>query len=416
MGILMDKRLYWLWMQLALQPGNPHAGLLLKSFQTPEAVFQADEKTLAGQGITGSLLKRLCDKSMEEAGKLLEACQRHHVWLLTPDDACFPELLRGIFAPPLVLYGRGRLPDELPVGMGEPMIGMVGTRKCSRYGLYAASSLAAGLAAGGMNVVSGGACGIDAACHQAAIEAGGRTVMVQACGLDIDYPKENAPLREMVLARNGTILTELPFGTLPLSHQFPIRNRLISGMSLGVCVVEAGSRSGALITASHAREQGRDVFAVPGQIGSTQSAGTNRLIKQGARLVCDACEMLEEYSPRFGGLLDFDAARKAQDAQTWPDKPSRNMPEGKKPAVHKDAEPAQDTINRRTTEQPAGKCPPGLSEDAAKLHALLQGEPQPVDLLAEKAGLTASRTLAALTELEIAGCARQIQGQQYKRL
>lgn len=411
----MDKRLYWLWMQLALQPGNPHAGLLLKAFQTPAAVFQADEKTLAQQGISGSLLKRLCDKSMDEAGKLLEACRRRQVWLLTPDDACFPELLRGIFAPPLVLYGQGRLPDEVPAGMGEPMMGMVGTRKCSRYGLYAASSLAAGLAAGGMTVVSGGACGIDGACHQAAVDAGGRTIVVQACGLDVDYPRENAPLRETVLAHNGTILTEFPFGTLPLRHQFPVRNRLISGMSLGVCVVEAGSRSGALITASHAREQGRDVFAVPGQIGSAQSAGTNRLIKQGARLVCDACEMMEEYTPHLRGMLDFEAARQAQDAQGWPQKGDAARIAGQtKTAVHKAENPVQDSRNRQ--EESTAVCPEGVSNEAKKLYALLQSEPQPADMLAEQAGLSASHTLAALTELELEGCALQLQGQRYKRL
>lgn len=180
-----------------------------------------------------------------------------------------------------------------------PAVSMVGTRKASEYGCRAAGSIAAGLAAGGCIVISGGAVGIDAASHRGALEGGGLTIAVQGCGLDVDYPKPNRRLREQILEADGVIVTEYPPGSPPLPEHFPVRNRLLAGMAMAVCVVEAPKVSGSLITARLARNQGRDVYVVPGEITSSNSSGSNDLIKDGASLITSAGEILREYGSRF---------------------------------------------------------------------------------------------------------------------
>ncbi len=392
----MDNRLYWVWLQLAMTPGSPLAAPLLRQLGDARAIYEAQRPALAQAGVQKQgELQRLCDKSLDKARDVLGRALENGGWILTPADALFPVLLRGIYAPPVLLYGRGALLTE-----DEPCIAMVGTRKASGYGIAAASRLAAGLAAGGMTVISGGARGIDAACHTAAMDAGGRTVAFQACGLDVEYPAQNAGLRRRILDTGGTLLSEFPPGLPALAHHFHIRNRLISGIALGVCVVEAPARSGALITANLAREQGKDVFAVPGAIDSFLSGGSNGLIKGGARLVDDACEILEEYRLRYGQRLDFDAARRAETAKPRPAAPLIPRPSSAAASEIKLPVP----------------CPADLSPCARKLAALLTGAPQPPDKLAADTELPVSAVMAALTELEIAGCAADAGGQMYIRL
>lgn len=393
----MDSRLYWIWLQRAIGCGSPLAGPLLGRFDSPEAVFEADSAALLAAGLGEADCRRLSDRNMQPAKQVLRQMHALGDWMLTPADAAYPALLRGIYAPPLILYGRGDPPDF----ERQPVVALVGTRRATGYGRRMAASLAAGLTAGGALLLSGGAVGIDEAALSASLAAGGRPVTIQACGLDIDYPKENRPLREAILAAGGAVLSEYPYGVPALSSNFRVRNRLISGLSHGVCVAEAPERSGALITATWAREQGRDVFAVPGEVTSGTSGGANRLIQKGARLVRNAAEMLEEYHPLFPTILDLDAAAAAEKQAARPVRPPVRQPKRTPSEMAASAVPVS--------------CPDDLSEEAKRLFAVLNDTPQHTELLAAAAGLTIAETLAALTDLELAGCVRQQPGQLYIR-
>lgn len=400
----MDARLYWIWLQLALPPGNRTAGLLLDRLGDARRIHEADEAALRQAEIPEADLTRLLKKDLEPASQALQkALEIPESWLLTPDDAAYPAQFRELEDPPLVLHGLGALPPS----EYEPCIGMVGTRKASRTGMDAAYRIGYGLAAGGMTVVSGGAAGVDGASLAGAVDAGGRTVDIQACGLDVDYPAENRELRRRILETGGMLMTEYPPGAPPLPHHFPVRNRLISGMAAGVCVVEAGPRSGALITAARAREQGRDVFAVPGEILTAANSGSHRLIKEGARLVENAAEILEEYRWRFSGLLDFEAAQAAGDIR-----PSREWKiREKKPGGRRDSPTTEEE-----SDAPPASCPDSVAGFARTVYALLEKEPRHIDELAVLCGQPSSLVLAALTQLEIAGCAVGESGQRYRRV
>lgn len=275
-------------------------------------------------------------------------------------DAGYPAALRTISDPPRVLHVRGSLHDEDAVA-----VGIVGTRRASAYGLAAARALARGLAGGGVTVVSGLARGIDAAAHQGAIDAGGRTIAVLGCGADIVYPPEHRALMEAVI-ECGAVVSEFPDGTLPRAGQFPQRNRIISGLSLGVVVVEGRLTSGALITADCALEQGREVFAVPGNIFEETSRAPHLLLACGARLVERAEDILEEFGLR---------------------------PRRARPAT-----------------------PPKLDGDDARIYGELSLTPQHIDRLAARCGMTAAAVAAVLTRLECAGVVAALPGRQFIRV
>ena len=265
----MSALKYWLW--LTELPGltNQTRLALLRHFPTPEDVYYADpEEVLLTEGITREQAKLLEDKDCSGADRILADCQQLDLDLLTIQDAGYPNRLRNIYDPPCLLYVRGRLPafDD------EASIAVVGTRDCTPYGVSVAEKFGYGLAAGGALVVSGLARGIDSAALRGALRAGGRTAAVLGNGLDVVYPKENRYLYEDVAAA-GALISEYPPGTEPSRGHFPVRNRILSGLCAATLVVEAPERSGALITAGTALEQGRDVFAVPGPIDAPASAG-----------------------------------------------------------------------------------------------------------------------------------------------
>lgn len=378
----VDSRLFWIWLQKALGYGNGQLSVLLNAFPSPEEIYAADQNALRQCGISGTMLSRLCDKSLEIPRATLDSVLKNGDWLLTPADEAYPSLLRGIYAPPAVLYGRGNLPDF----SAAPAVAVVGTRSLSRYGLEVTTMLAGGLARGGALVISGGADGGDAAAMTAAMENGGRVVSVQACGLDINYPAVNEALRRRLLQQGGTLLTEYPYGTRVQKGTFHVRNRLLSGMAHGVCVTEAPLGSGALITANFAREQGRDVFAVPGALDAPNSAGSNQLIKNGAKLVRGAEEILEEYQLLFPHVTDLAAAQ----------------PKGR-------AKPP------RTAKKEAAPSLPPVSDNARAVLQVLGVDPMPADEIAAVAKQSVSQVLAALTELEMVGLAAAEAGQQYRR-
>ncbi len=242
---------------------------------------------LFGSSVLGEAIA--CGRSDAAVDRELERADEAGVRLVTLVDSDYPVLLREIDDPPLVLYVRGRLPVDT-----SSTIAIVGTRRGTQYGKMVAAKLASQLALRGIGIVSGLAAGIDAAAHQGTLDVGGHTIAVLGCGVDVPYPKRNQPLYERIVI-NGTVISEYPLGTRPAKWTFPQRNRILSGLSRGVVVVQAPERSGSLITARLALEQGREVFAVPGNISTMTSAGTNRLIQQGAKLVESAEDILEEF-------------------------------------------------------------------------------------------------------------------------
>jgi len=272
------------WIALNMTPGvGPRVATdLLERFGSPSAVFNArrtelESVRLKPDTIESIIRSEFADRAAEE----LERIKKIGGDILILDDGSYPTLLREIADPPITLYVRG----EWQACLEQPCVGVIGSRMCSTYGENAAEMLSRDLATRGVTVVSGFARGIDAAAHRGAIQGKGRTVAVMGTGIDGVYPKENTRLVREILDAGGAVVSQFPLGTPPLKDNFPYRNRIISGLSLGVLIVEASERSGSLITARLAAEQNREVMAVPGNITSSNSYGTNYLIKAGAKLV-----------------------------------------------------------------------------------------------------------------------------------
>ncbi len=266
---------------------------LLDRFGTAKAVFQATQSALRETSGVGAKLASAISAAPDEINvqQLIAECESSGTQIITQHDDGYPRPLQEIHDPPGVLFVRGELqpPDALAIAI-------VGTRHATRYGLEQAERLAAGLARAGLTIVSGLARGIDGAAHRGALEAGGRTIAVLASGVRNIYPPEHAGLAEEI-SQQGAVISESPPKAAPRSGVFPQRNRVISGMSLGVLVIEAASRSGALITARHAMEQGRDVFALPGRVDNRVARGCHALLRDGARLVESPDDILEELGP-----------------------------------------------------------------------------------------------------------------------
>lgn len=286
----MDKLQSWLALHLTEGLGTAACRKLATHFGGPDEVLRADERELLQvKGIgtkTVSALGRRPDK--ETVHQELEKARKNNVSLISWDSDAYPHLLREIHNPPILLYVKGR-----PEILNHTGIALVGSRAATSYGKKTAENLASGLAGYGITVISGMALGIDAAAHRGALSAEGPTAAVLGCGLDVIYPPQNRHLYDEI-AERGAVISEYPLGTQPENFRFPARNRIISGLSLGVVVVEAANRSGSLITAEMALEQGREVFAVPGRIDSLKSAGCHRLLQEGATLVRSVEDILRE--------------------------------------------------------------------------------------------------------------------------
>ena len=281
-------------LRLALVPGvGPLIRrALLERFGSSEAALKAAPSELREvPGVGPKLTRKIAAAEQIDVDREIALCRQHGITILTESDEAYPRLLREIHDPPGILFVTGELRPQ-----DDMAIGIVGTRHATQYGLRQAQRLAGSLARSGLTVVSGLARGIDSAAHRGAMEAGGRTLAVLASGVLNIYPPEHEKLADEVIA-HGALLSEAPPQAVPLSGAFPQRNRLISGLTLGVIVVEAAERSGALITARHAMEQGREVFAVPGRVDGRTARGCHRLIRDGAKLVETADDVLEELGP-----------------------------------------------------------------------------------------------------------------------
>ena len=291
------------WIALNMTPGvGPRVtARLLEHFGSAEAIFDAPRRELALLRLTPESIESIANRELHErAEREIENVRKLGGDILVLDDGVYPTLLRETYDPPVVLYVKGEWAEALE----KPCVAIVGSRRCSTYGQNAALMLARELAERGLTIVSGLARGIDAAAHRGALEAGGRTVGVMGTGLDQIYPRDHRKLADDILKNKGALVTQFPLGTPPVSENFPYRNRVISGLSLGIVVVEAAENSGSLITARLAMEQNREVFAVPGNITSRNSFGTNYLIKgAGAKLVQQWQDVASELPPEIAAHL-----------------------------------------------------------------------------------------------------------------
>ena len=286
---------YWLALSLIPGIGSILIQRLLDRFKTPEAVFRAPMKELVkieglGKKLAGQIQKGPLEKTVERELSLLKEAGGKIVTLKEDD---YPKRLKDIYDPPALLYVRGELRRE-----DELAVAIVGSRKTSPYGRWITEKIGQDLARHGVAVVSGMARGIDSVAHKGALQGGGRTIAVLGCGVDVIYPSENRNLFHQII-EHGAILSEFPMGSPPEGGHFPRRNRIISGLSIGAVIVQASAESGSLITARYALEQGREVFAVPGNVGAEGSRGTNQLIKEGAKLVESSEDILEEILPQW---------------------------------------------------------------------------------------------------------------------
>ena len=383
-----EEELHWLALTLIPGLGTRMAGKLLDRFRTPQAVFRASRSELEAAGISGAVAQSVSsgcsfDDALDQQRK---AAERGAV-VVVRSDPRYPALLREIFDPPVLLFARGRLELLQPYHFA-----IVGTRRPTTYGLAAAERLSADLARAGLTIVSGMARGVDTSAHKGALSASGDTVAVLGCGVDVVYPSENRQLATD-LSVKGLILSEFPMASTAFPQNFPIRNRIISGMSAGVLVVEGAQYSGSAITAKLALDQGREVFAVPGNITSAASWGPNLLIKQGAKLVQDWNDVIVDLPAEVRRqLIERGRTRLLGSPDASPDGNQASLLEG------------------NTT----GSLP----EVGRKLLAVLQVDKaiQLDDLLQILGDSSASELIAALFELEMLGLVKQLPGKNFVKV
>ena len=399
---------YWVWLSEVKGLTNRSKLLLLDYFGTPENVYYADEDEYRlVEGIEPRQIALLAEKSLENADRILGACSRLGLRLLTMQDADYPMRLRNIFEPPCLLYVKGQLPviDE------EVAVAMVGTRKASAYGLLQAKRLGYELGRYGAIIVSGGAAGIDTMALRGAISSGTAPVAVFACGVDIDYPANNRSLFEDLRA-HGCVISELPPGTPPLAEHFPSRNRILSGLSLGSVVVEAPRKSGALITARHALEQGRDVFTLPGNLGNPTCEGNIQLLKEGAILICEGWDVLQEYTYLYPDLPLRQRPLSAMTLGPQETKDNLVVAETSSSPEKTDTKAVDKQENRAYID--VQEILPRVSADEAAVLRQLEGGKQPVDRMIDETQLPAGRVLSALTLLEVKGFVKRLPARYYE--
>lgn len=401
---------YWIWMQNSLGAGA-RTDEILAYFETPENLYNAGSKEWRLSGLfTQKKIEALKSTTPSETGKILNECHRKGYNIITPDNALFPDRLKKLSNMPLVIYGIG----DCSVLNDTLSIGVVGTRLASTYGIETAQKISYILADSGATIVSGGALGIDSEAHAGAMLAKGRTLAFLGCGLSFDYLKENAPIRRAI-TRYGAVVTEYPPFTPASRSTFPIRNRLVSGVSLGVLVIEAGVKSGSLITANCAMEQGKEVFAIPGDIVRSSFDGTNHLIKHGAKPVFSAEDILVEYEPLYGDLFDMSKARVPISEVKYVEyrkKKSENTKSAESPKI---SESEKTTISERKTKIPERKTLPDyISNEAKCVYAVLSENETHIDDIVRKTNLKMNTVLSSLTELELSGFAELVSGKKYK--
>lgn len=398
---MMNGAVSWIRLQSALGAGAALSEII-EYFGSAKALFDAGEtEWRMSPVLVPRQIEKLCESTESQANEVLATCKMNG-WQVVPyDDPHYPERLRSIFNPPAVLYVDGELPDI----DNSIVIGIVGTRRASDYAVKAADVMSRGIAERGAIVASGGALGVDTAAHNGAMLAGGKTIAVLGCGLGTKYLMENKPLRDAVV-KNGALITEFQPFTPASKYTFPIRNRIISGISLGVLVVEASVKSGSLITANYALEQGRDVFALPCSILDPAFAGTNKLIDDGAIVATKPLDLLYPYAEEYGVKID-EVKSVGKIMRETGDK-SANV-YGKARDISFDN--LQAGRKKREARQ---KAAAELSGKTKAVFNALGEEYQSADEISRAAGLSIGEALTALTALEIAGLAASAGGKRYR--
>ena len=430
----MNHLVYWVWLSLRCGAGSELGSYLLKHFETPKDIYEATrEELLSLKGMNESIVEALMDRSLTLPKKIVEYCERVNVGILTLESANYPERLRGIHAKPIVLYYRGKLPNI----DDNVLIACVGMRACSEGGAQNAYRLGMDLAAAGAIVVSGMASGIDTAVQSGVLAAGGHTIAVLGCGIDRVYPTQNADLMNRI-AKTGTLITEYAPGTEPRGQNFPIRNRIISGLCQGTVVVEANAKSGSLITASYAEKQGRDIFAFPGSAESSNAKGTNALIQKGAKFVVCAEDILEEYELLYPDRIFTENIvmrkhrQRSSDYKFVPTETKKNdsdeesvrsalkktrRQEKSQNKVKRYAEPAEATAP--AAEKPANRAQDCESALGREILSVMKGSMSADEIaaaLSEKTGVSCDmgEFLGCLTILEIEGFVCALPGGNYR--
>lgn len=405
----------WLWLLLVMNPHNPKTAELLEHFDSAEELACAirDEKC---QGLSDAEKQRARNIRSREVRQIIDECAANDIRIITLDDEEYPSLLKNIYSPPIVLFVKGTLTclDE------EVSLAVVGPRNPSAYAVKVAQSLCGSLAQMGTVLVSGLAVGIDAVAHSCAVNSGTPTIGVLACGHLVNYPAENEGLKQAILSGGGAVISELLPHAGVEGRYFHDRNRIISGLGLGTLIVEAYTRSGCLITANHAVEQGRDLFCVPpGDITQEYCAGVVPYLRDGAIPVFDYLDIVHEYMYHYFNRIDSDQLNERFPRTTQSRRPARRA----EPRVVKSRErsaPAPEQATREQAPEPAPEAPAvpeevfsGLPEEQGRLLRLIAEQPRTADELIELTGMQYAQAAEALTELEILGHAELLPDGKY---
>lgn len=420
-----NKTLLWLWLSLACRPGSALPSSLLKYFGSVEKIYEAEEEDFSQVDVPFyGHEKDLGDKDLEKAKTILQYCKKNQIGIATPEDYFYPEPFRALPNKPMVIYYLGNFCDF----DHRFTVGVVGSRNPSEYGLHAAKRIAYDLSRSGAVIVSGMANGIDGAAHRAALYQGGFTVGILGCGIDRVYPKEHEELYQEVI-KNGLLITEFHPGCAPMGKNFPVRNRLIAALSDAVCVIEGSEQSGSLITAEDALKQGKALYTVPGSIFARGSAGSNFLLKVGAKPCLTAWDLVEDFRGKYptlqGALSLFGKPEKP------PKKKEKKTPNLKKkirsyvfPGSERKEEEkpippefefvmVDDVIRERENPSPAlSPAITNLSDEERTVYAKLGYDPILADALVTDE-MKVSEILRILTKLEIKGLVSKVPGGKY---
>ena len=400
----MSDLKYWIWLSELFSYGSDKPNALLDEFDTPERIFHAAEEELARTEILSKDdIARVMRHSLDRSEYIEKECEKLKISIVVQNDSRYPRRLKRIYGAPVLLYVYGDLSgiDE------EVVIGVVGTREPSDYGAEVTNQLCYELAGSGVIVVSGCAVGIDANAHLGAVKAGGRTIAVLGCGLDVNYPAANHQLKRQILLGGGALISELPPGTTVNGHYFPTRNRIIAGLSLGVLVTEAPLRSGSIISLNHALEQGRDTSCIPPHdIYDARFRGVVIPLRDYAKAVYDANDILFEYYNEYSHKLTADKIVGEYMRQISDDKSQ----------LKKVADESAYQINASAAAEEK-KAPDGaslgLTGNKLMVYNLLEAEPQYINEITAKADMPLQKVLSTITELEIDGFAVSYSGQRY---
>lgn len=369
---MKTEKKYWIWLSLVLGP-SARNDTIFSAYKTPLDIYEATEEHRMAAGVfTKGQKERFSTVTIEDAEKIISQCEENGWEIVTPDDLIYPAGLRRITDMPIVLYVDG----DISCLRGKVMIGVVGTRNPGIEGLTVTHNICTDISAAGAVIVSGGALGIDSAAHESALYAKGKTVCVLGCGLGTKYLMENEPMRREI-SKNGAVVSEYPPFTPASRVTFPKRNRIISGMSHAVLVVEAGEKSGSLITAEEAMRQRRQVFAVPGSVMTSAYTGTNRLLSKGAKAATNVADILGAFSDMYPDRLNLSL------------------------------------IGTIKYGEKNKEVPPGLDPDMEKVYNCLGSEPVHFDDIVASAGISHSKAVTAIMQLELADYIKETESKKY---